>query len=498
MNFAGVDIGTTHCKGVVLSVTGNVLFEEKHSYDFKETSNEHFEQDPDIIFQTVLEVFQKLIRFCSQTNMPACFCFSGAMHSLIAIDEAGKPITHAFTWTDSRSKKYAAELLQQEAENEIYKHTGTPIHPMSPLCKIIWLRYEMPELFRNTHKFISIKEYIFSRLFGKYVVDYSIASATGLFDIYNGAWYDKALHVAGITRHQLSTPVPPVFSDLKLKDEYKNLADSGASFTVITGGSDGCLANLGCGAIAPHEAALTIGTSGAIRMVTTRPEPDIRQRLFNYILSDKLYITGGPINNGGIVLKWFAENILERSFQTANDFEWFSSLAQHAQAGSNGLIFLPYIAGERAPIWDADARGIFFGLTSAHAREHLMRSIMEGICFSLHHVMSAVEERQGTIETIYATGGFIQSSFWLQLLTDILNKKIIVTSEHDASAVGAALFGIYATGNITDLKKIKEFIPAGRVLTPDSATNAFYQSHISIFRSLYPKLKEEFRMINRQ
>lgn len=491
----GIDIGTTHCKAVSISVEGKLLFEEKLAYSSTGKLNEQNEQDPDSIFDSVLELLQKIIKADKHENLLG-ISLSAAMHGLIVIDKKGKPLTPVFTWADSRSKNYAAELLQNPSAVEIYQNTGVPVHPMSPLCKIIWLRNEMPLIFQQAYKFISIKEYFFYKLFGKFIVDYSMASATGLFNIHELSWYEKALIIAGIKSDQLSKPISPQHFETGLKDEYQKLLGISNNIPFFIGGSDGCLAQLGCGAINTGEASLTIGTSGAIRILTTNSETDKRSRLFCYALSDKHWVAGGAINNGGIVLKWFAENVLQRSLQSAAELEWFSSTAQMSPAGSGGLIFLPYILGERSPMWDPDARGVFFGLQAVHHQHHMTRAVMEGISYAMYDVMIALEETYGHIETIYATGGFIQSAFWLQMLADILNKKIIVHDYADASAAGACFFAMYATGTMNDFRKIKDFIPEGKIFYPDNETHELYRGYFSIFLSLYPKLKEDFKRLN--
>ena len=491
----GIDIGTTHCKAISISVEGKMLFEKKIVYSSTGKLNEQNEQDPDSIFNSVIDLLQEIISAEKDKNLLG-ISFSAAMHGLMVIDNKGKPLTPIFTWADSRSKDYAAELLQQSSAVEIYENTGLPIHPMSPLCKIIWLRNEMPLIFQQAYKYISIKEYFFYKLFGKFIVDYSMASATGLFNIHTMHWHEAALRTAGIRNDQLSKPVNPQHFETGLKDEYQKLFGLSNEIPFYVGGSDGCLAQLGCGAINAGEGSLTIGTSGAIRILTTNPEIDKGSRLFCYALSDKHWVAGGPINNGGIVLKWFAENILQKTLQSAEELDWFSSKAQQAPVGSGGLIFLPYILGERAPMWDPDAGGVFFGLRAVHHQQHMMRAIMEGISFALYDVMRAVEETYGTIETLYATGGFIESEFWLQMFADILNKKIIVRDYADASAAGACFFAMYSMGIMNDFQQIKDFIPGGKIFYPDNKTHELYQEYISIFLSLYPTLKKDFKILN--
>jgi gluconokinase len=360
----------------------------------------------------------------------------------------------------------------------------------------MWLRDNMPDVFSKTKKIISIKEYIFKKLFDKYLIDYSIASATGLFDIYKKSWYEPSLKFAGITQEQLSEAVSPTHIIRGIKQEYAQRLGIDKDLPFIIGASDGCLANLGSNAVNPGDVSLTIGTSGAVRMLTNTPQKDSKRRLFNYLLTDELYVSGGPINNGGVLLKWYAENFLDREFTGAADFEWFLQEAIQVAPGSEGLIFLPYVQGERAPVWDADAKGVFLGIHSGHTRAHFMRAIIEGICFALYQVAGSLEEVIAPIKNIYASGGFIQSKQWLQMLTDIFGKRISITDTADASAVGAAILGMKATGMISDISEAASTQEIKEVFEPDMQKHELYRVNYAVYTSLYEKLKDEFAKLS--
>lgn len=493
--FLGIDIGTTHCKVVALAPGGKILYQAKAGYATIQSLPGQSEQDPEEIFHTVLQLLQQSL--IAQKNNSAFelkgICFSTAMHSLMAVDKQGNALTRLFTWADTRSNAQAMQVRNSPHAYEIYAATGTPIHPMSPLCKIIWLRQEMPEIFASAAKFISIKEYIFFKFFDKYVIDHSIASATGLFDIFLLKWSELALQVAGIGIDKLSQPVPVTHVETQLKENYRQLLGIGTDIPFIIGASDGCLANIGSNAMQRGEAAITIGTSGAVRVVVNAPRPDAQQRLFNYILTENLYVTGGPVSNGGSALKWFSEVFLQHSLSSADDVEWLLQLAFEAPVGAGGLIFLPYLSGERAPSWDATARGAFIGLQTAHGRAHLARAVVEGISFAVCQVMHAVEETNGEIEVVYASGAFANSDSWVQVMSNLLNKKIIISATADASAVGAALLGMHALGMLNDWNILKQWFPSSKTFLPNTTEHQLYQSHYHIFTGLYPKLKDDFK-----
>jgi gluconokinase len=225
-------------------------------------------------------------------------------------------------------------------------------------------------------------------------------------------------------------------------------------------------------------------------MMIDNPAFDPKQRIFNYVLTEKHYLSGGALNNGGNVMQWFAKTFLTKNFSSADEFEEFISEACATPAGSDGLIFLPYIYGERAPVWDAEARGIFFGVSAAHTRAHFMRAIMEGISFALNELLNTMEETIAPIKNIYASGGFIRSKKWISLLADVLGRKISVTHAEDSSAAGAAMLGMVALGIKNDLHDMKTFFSVKETFEPDVKDREVYMSNYSVYSNLYSKFKE--------
>jgi gluconokinase len=317
-----------------------------------------------------------------------------------------------------------------------------------------------------------------------------------LFDIYSLTWYAEALKVAGINADQLSQPVSTTYIVQDLKKEYALALGIATDTPFILGASDGCLANLGTNAVDPGDTAVTIGTSGAVRMISAMPQSDSKQRIFNYLLEEGKYVSGGPINNGVVLLKWYAENFLDRSFSKDEGFDWYLQEACSVAAGSDGLIFLPYVMGERAPVWDADAKGVFFGIHSKHTQAHFMRAIIEGISFALYQVTKSLEETISPVTNIYASGGFIHSREWLQILADVFGKKIHVTNVSDASAVGAAILGLKAIGVLNNLSEGKSFITVQDTYLPNEDRHRIYMLNYTVYASLYHKLKEEFTKLD--
>ncbi|MGV3505253.1 MAG: gluconokinase [Adhaeribacter sp.] len=489
----GVDIGTTSTKAIAFRPSGQVEISSYREYPIYRPQADHSEQDPEEVLAAVTYTLGQVLAGLDQSQVLG-ISFSCAMHGLMAVDAAGQPLTRCLIWADNRSQAQAEALQPSASGQDICYHTGTPIHPMSPLCKLLWMREHQPGLLARAHKFISLKEYVCYRYFGQYLIDYSLASATGLFDIRQLTWYAPALALAGIRAGQLSTPVSTLHQVGELLPDIARQLGLRRALPFIVGASDGCLANLGSGATKPGQAALTIGTSGAIRVTSPSPGTENQQRLFSYILRPGQYVVGGPVNNGGLILRWFRDQFAadlkqQAQGQNKDPYELLIAQAATVPAGAQGLVFLPYLLGERAPIWDAAARGLFFGVGIHHTRAHFGRAVLEGILMGLYQICRALEENTGPIHEIHAGGGFARSAFWVQLLADIFNKKVILTETVESSAWGAALLGLEALGwqREADLPATPK---NQQVFLPQAANHAVYLQNFSIFEQLYPLLKE--------
>jgi gluconokinase len=489
----GTDIGTSSAKAVALTEDGKVITTAQESYSILQPKPNYQEQVPQTLLQATLFCIGEIITRLKNRYEIAGFSFSCAMHGIMAVNEKNEPVTNLITWADTRSILEAEELKQSTWAGYLYRQTGVPIHPMSPLCKIAWMRQHQPQVFEKAAKFISFKEYLFYYFFGKYIIDYSMASATGLFDIHELKWNEMALALAGITESQLSLPVTTTHTEYDIAPAIKERWDLPSKTPFIIGSSDGCLANLGTGAITPGDAAITVGTSGAVRVAHQQPEPDQAGRTFNYVLSKDLYISGGPINNGGIILKWFAENFLQRSFEKSADFEWFLQEASKAEPGCGGLICLPYFLGERAPVWDAETNGVFIGVQLHHKREHFMRAIVEGISMSLYQITEILHNNSGPVKNIYASGGFVRSNIWMQIIANIFKQPVYITNTSDASSIGAAMLGWHALGKIKSLREAKQWVQVQQSFYPDGNDTGKYQKNYEIFTRLYNEWKDIYK-----
>ncbi|WP_274654972.1 gluconokinase [Paenibacillus humicola] len=495
----GIDIGTTSTKAVLFELSGKVAATANEEYPLYTPTPSVAEQDADEIFAAVVRAVKQAVSGVPPRRI-LFVSFSSAMHSVIPIDGDGKPLMRCLTWADNRSSASSVRLKRELNGHELYLRTGTPIHPMSPITKLMWLREERRELFDRASKFVSIKEYVLAKLFGEYVVDYSIASATGMLNLQRLDWDEEALRIAGITADRLSRLVPTTY---KLQDMDKSYAAEmglAPSTPFIVGASDGVLSNLGVDAIDPGVVAVTIGTSGAIRTVIDRPATDPKGRYFCYALTEKHWVIGGPVNNGGVIFRWVRDQLAASEVETAkrlgiSPYDILTRIAEHVRPGSDGLIFHPYLTGERAPLWNPHARGSYFGLTLHHQKEHMIRAVLEGVIYNLYTVLLALTETTGRPKVIKATGGFARSALWRQMMADIFDQSVVVPESIESSCLGAAVLGLYALGKTDSLGIVSGMVGSTHEHEPNPEAAAVYHELLPVYISLARKLEDEYETI---
>lgn len=462
----GVDIGTTSTKAVLYDEELQVVASANEGYPTYHPAPGRAEQDPEEICLAFKKAVRQLALSIPDPESIRLLSFSSAMHGIMAVDERGIPITRCLIWSDNRAQRQVERLKRESGWISYYQKTGTPLHPMSPFAKLLWMREETA-LLNRTYKFIGIKEYLFHQLIGEYVVDYSIASATGLFNIHELDWDERVLEKAGISRNMLSRPVD-VTERFSLKNHLQ-AEEMGVSSQVelVIGASDGCLANLGTGAEWEGEMTLTIGTSGAMRMTVQEPVLDKEGRTFCYYLSPHRWVIGGAVNNGGNVLQWLNDTLYQ---EDGRIFRKLPEALIQTAPGSDGLLCFPFLNGERAPFWNGSLRGTYHGLSAYHTENHLLRATVEGVLFNLKEVLELIQEIGGEATVVKASGGFLNSREWAQMAADILALPLTISTSFESSCLGAVLLTeteervrqVTATGEKAVIKPDLELVPAYR------------------------------------
>lgn len=495
----GVDVGTTSTKAVAFAVdTAEALASASAGYPLLTPSPDRAEQDPDAVRTAALQALAEVARRSDEAGLRVvALSFSAAMHSLLGVDGEGRPMTALLTWADSRAEDQARRLRTGPRGLALHRRTGTPIHPMSPVVKLRWFAEQEPDLFRSVRSWWGIKEYLLAALVDGWdddpVVDAGIASGTGLYNLGNERWDDEALGYAGIAAERLPRPVATT-TVLRLRPDAARRLGLAGGLPVVVGGADGPLANLGLGAIRPGAVACSIGTSGAVRAAADSPRVDARGRVFCYNLAPGRFVVGGAVNNGGIVLDWLRDTVAP---DLAGDHPAaLLALAEQAPVGSDGLLFLPYLLGERAPHWSSLPRGAYLGLRREHRREHLARAALEGVCLQLAVVLASLGEAGADLHEIRATGGFSRSAFWRRLLVDAFGRPVGFASSPEGSSLGAALLAMTALGVLDDLDRAADLVPVTSVERPDPHEAEVYARLQPIFEQAYDGLTPVFAALH--
>jgi gluconokinase len=489
----GLDIGTTDCKAIALDERGQVVASFQEKYDLSISKPGWAEQDSRQVWQAVAKALADLSSKLSPSSILG-IGLSGAMHSLLMLDEHDEPLAPAMTWADQRAAAITQTLRRQCDPLALYRRTGCPLQATYHLAKARWC---VDESGKHFARLVSIKEYAQYLLTGVWAIDFGLASTTGLLDMQRRAWDSEALSLAGIPASQLSTPVPSQAVVGRVTQEAARLTGLPAGLPVVAGGSDGGMAMVGV----QERTVVTVGTSGAVRMVSPMPLLDPQARTWCYIQDVVLddgqasaaaggaqgntdngqakthWLVGGAINNGGLAAQWAKEK-----FYPHEDFEAMFQEVSAIEPGAAGVMCLPYLAGERTPYWDANRRASLSGLGLEHSRAHIARAVLEGVAFCLADVWDILEQiRQASNAGGSADesdgenvarlgGGIIHSPVWSQIVCDVLGISMRIVQGADASATGAALTAGAAAGHPI---KLQQGQPT--TLTPDASKHAVYE-----------------------
>ncbi len=480
----GIDLGTTNAKVIAFDLDGREITHADAPVELFHDEAGAAEQDPAAIATAVTDA---LARAAAQARQQGYSVervgISAAMHSLIPVAADDTPLGRAIIWMDVRARAEAEALWNSPEGKAVYQRTGTPVHAMSPLAKLIWLRAKHGDLFQKAARFVSVKEWIWHQWFGEWSVDASIASATGLYNLRQGTWDAGALQLAGINASQLSRLVPTTYVKRDVREPRLLNAGITRETAFAIGASDGVLANLGAGVITSDQMVLTIGTSLAVRTGTSLPVTDDASRAFCYALDTDRFIVGGASNNGGIVLDWLYHKLLSGQLAGEPEGNRLGALIEAAaQVRADDLLFLPYVAGERAPIWEADATGVLLGLNLEHTSAHVMRAAVEGVLFNAYWIASRLFEHVGVPRQIVASGRVLEAEWIRQLAADIFGIPIRLRGTSDASAEGAAAIANIATGLWSWEHAVRRLGEGGVLMHPSG--DGGYQRRFQRYRRL--------------
>ena len=491
-----VDLGTSSVRACLVDQSLHILQHFSVHTVLSTDANGKAEQNPQEVLQAALTCINEIIRGSEDAGIqPQAVCFSNTTGSLVYLDEDFQPLGPVLTYADLRSASESRALIDAFG-HAYFEVNATPMHASYWLPKLIWLKNQGLDLTQCQY-FCTLKDLLLYQITGRFVTDYSNAAATGMYNAATGDWDERLVNIAGIRINQLPEIHPTYHildADRTKGDILKNWPPN---LKIVVGAIDGVLSSLGAGAFKPGQVTTMIGSSGACRIAASTPlTGSATRQTWSYPLDDQTWIRGGAMNSGGLVTEWLVKNFSESRNTNPEAYgELFHSAAQVA-AGAEGLIFLPYLFGERAPIFDEHARGVFFGLHSSHQRSHMARAGLEGILMALYSIYNIIQPDNDAEIEIRASGGYLQSELMLQIQADIFGKPILIPANFEGSIIGAAALALKSLGNIDSYDAISEEIRIEKEIHPDHQNHRVYQHKFEHFKTLYQQLKPLFDEIS--
>lgn len=487
--FVGLDLGTTGVKGLLVDAEGKILAIHGEKLSLSTPRPAWAEQDPHDWWNAVVKVLKALSSEASRIGGTIrALATSGQMHSLVIIDRENRVLRDAILWCDQRTYAECEEATNLlGGEEQVLKMVGNPILTGFTLPKLLWLRKNEPEVYEKIHKMMLPKDFINFMLTGNVTTEHSDASGTTMYNVSKMCWNDDVLSVLKIKKEILPEILPSSGIVGRVKREIAeelNLKDT----VVVAGGADNACAALGVGVIEPGDVMVSLGTSGTVvaPTLTGSFDPKGRVHFFAHTVPNVRYHMGVMLT-ATYSLEWFKERFLSENYDEINE-----QVAQ-VPIGSNGILFLPYLNGERTPHRDPHARGVFFGLSSFHSKWDVVRAIFEGVAFGIKDSFEILKELGLNPKRVRIAGGGSKSRVWNQMIADALGVEIEKPFVDEGASYGAAMLACSGYFNL-DVRKIsREWFKLKESTRPDRKNGEKYEEFYERFRKLYSTLKDMFR-----
>lgn len=480
----GIDIGTSGTKVMLLDTERGVMGVEKKSYDVSVPRADYAEQDPELWWNAVLYCIGKLKqRHGELFSHIVGIGLSGQMHGLVLTDKNGKPLRPAILWLDRRAGEECGELERLIPESLLQNGIRNRIFPGFALTSLLWVKKREPETFSRIAQVLQPKDYIRYKLTGLFGSEMTDASATLLFDVVKRDWAWQVMDLCGFPHDIFPECHESGEIQGNISRECEAVTGLPVSAGVIYGMGDQQAQSIGNGVFEEGTYICNIGTGGQISAFSREPVYDRKLRTQTFCHGvDRAYSVYGAILNAGMSLKWLKDNILEEK-----DFITLSRMAEEVPAGSEGLVFLPYLTGERTPHMNPEARGMFYGLNLVHTRKHMVRAVMEGVTFALRDCTEILSEMGIRGSSVISSGGGAASPVWLQIQADILNREVRVCNVSEQACLGACMLAGVSTGQFADLREARtRFVTyEKRIYRPDPDKVEEYEQIYRIYQALY-------------
>lgn len=497
------DLGTTGNKATLYDREGNLIGSAFYSYDTAYAHTGWAEQDPEDWWLAVCASTRKLLRQTGvQAGDVACITFSGQMMGCVALDEGARPLRPAIIWADQRSVDQERWVAERVPPDEVYRITGHRLSASYSLSKILWLRDNQPEVYRAAHKFVHAKDAIVARLTGVFVTDPSDASGMNLYDLERGIWSERIVEAAEIDPVQLPEVRPSIAVVGGVLPMVAEEAGVAAGTPVVIGGGDGACAAAGAGVVREGAAYNYVGSSSWIALATPTPiyDPNFKTFTFGHVVPGMVTPTG-TMQAAGASYQWTRDHLCSIETQEAarlgiSPYELMNTKVENSPVGANGLIFLPYLLGERSPRWNPRARGAFVGLTVRHTRADMVRAVLEGVTMNMRVILDAFKAQGTQIAAMRLIGGGARGRVWNRIMADVYGLPVHrLAILEEATSMGAAVTGGVGVGLYSDFSMIESMNPVDGVIEPDPVAQSVYKEIYPIFEASYQALVPVYDML---
>ncbi len=500
MNYLlGIDLGTTGLKVSLFAEDGTLTGSQSCEYPLLTPQTGYVEQDPEAWWQGFVSVIQRLrVAYPESFSRIVGIGLCGQMHTQVYLDQNDRVLRPAITWMDQRSSDIVTRIQGDPISREmLYQETTNYPSTTYTALQVKWVQENEPEVWRQTRSILVAKDYLKYRLTGVKATDFAEASGTLLFDVRNERWSTAAFDYFGISL-DLFPPVGP--SDKIIGSTTRQVSQETGlkqGIPVVNGSSDNSASALGAGMVRSGQVTLIIGTAGVVSVCSDRPllDPAGRTLCWHYCLPEH-WVTLGITQTAGESLQWFKNAFEPQDAPQSGSGDIFNRYNQaitQVPDGSDGVIFLPYLNGERTPYWDSSARGVFFGLNLATGKAHMIKAIMEGVSFALRNNIETIEALGIQIDEIRAVGGGLKSPVWLQTLGRILKKPISTVNMPDTANLGNILLCGKALGLVSSYQQSVERMVAIEQVVHYPEGVPVYEKQYALFLELYPQLQPLYR-----
>ncbi|NQT52890.1 xylulokinase [bacterium] len=496
----GLDIGTTGTRALLVDEAGRVVASAVSEYPLYTPQPQWAEQDPADWWQATCEATRAaLARAGVSGGEVGGVGLSGQMHGVVLLDEQDEVLRPSIIWCDQRSQPQCDWITDRVGAERLIELTCNPALTGFSAPKLLWIRDNEPQTYEQGRRFLLPKDYIRFKLTGEYASEVSDASGTTLFDVRKRRWSDEVLSALGVDRDLL----PEVYESPEVSGRVNAAAAEATGLApgtpVVGGGGDQAAGAVGNGVVETGVLSSTIGSSGVLFAFTDEPVLDSKGRMqsFCHAVPGKWHVMG-VTQGAGLSLRWFRDNfggaeMLVSNLTGVDPYVLLDREAEQAPVGSEGLLFLPYLMGERAPHLDPDAKGVFFGLTARHTRLHVVRSIFEGVAYSLRDSLEIIREMGIPVEQVRASGGGGRSALWRQIQADVFNTELVTINVAEGPAYGVALLAGVGTGVWDSVEEAcRATIKVVQHVPPIAENVAIYERFYRIYRALYPALKPQY------